>query len=164
MIRLCEHLLNTNFAVLSPEAKCVWLYTAVRSSDNGFVWINIRMLPRLAGFQEAQSEKILDELRQHNFYDDDQPPFLDKFEDRKISGSIVLRWKCRHCEQLAREFIPDVIRAEVLAIGSCAHCASTKNLEVDHIQPVSLGGSSERNNLQPLCATCNRSKRNRFIG
>ena len=164
MIRLCEHVLNTNFAVLSHEAQCVWLYAALRSKDDGFVWIHIRMIPRLAGFSDEQGEKILEELRQHNFYDNDEPPFLDKYEDKKISGAQVLRWKCRYCARFEREFISESIRSEVLAIGLCAHCGSSESLEVDHIEPVTRGGSNERDNLQALCATCNRKKGNRFVG
>jgi hypothetical protein len=164
MIRLCEHILYTNFAVLSFEAQRLWLYAALRSKDDGIVNIHINVMPKLAGLTDSQSERALEELSKHNFYDDDDEPFLTKWEDQHLSISKVLRWKCRRCEVEAREFIPLSIRQEVLAIGICAHCESDENLEVDHIRPISLGGSSERNNLQALCSTCNRSKRNRFIG
>lgn len=43
----------------------------------------------------------------------------------------------------------------------CLKCGTTKNLTVDHIIPVSKGGSSDDDNLQTLCYACNTSKGNR---
>jgi hypothetical protein len=37
-------------------------------------------------------------------------------------------------------------------------------LHIDHIRPVSLGGSNDPSNLQLLCARCNLSKYNRWVG
>lgn len=44
--------------------------------------------------------------------------------------------------------------------GKCAACSCDirKRSDVDHIVPVSAGGSNELGNLQLLCQTCNRSK------
>ncbi len=49
----------------------------------------------------------------------------------------------------------------------CAHCDSECDralLEVDHVLPLSLGGTDDPSNLQTLCRTCNRRKGNRFVG
>jgi hypothetical protein len=44
----------------------------------------------------------------------------------------------------------------------CRICkASGVKLEVDHIVPLSLGGSNDMDNLQALCVPCNRGKSNR---
>jgi hypothetical protein len=43
----------------------------------------------------------------------------------------------------------------------CLICGSRDDLHVDHIMPVSKGGSSEDYNLQILCRKCNCSKGNR---
>ena len=43
----------------------------------------------------------------------------------------------------------------------CRHCGSTRNLEVDHIYPISKGGKSNFQNLQTLCHNCNSLKSNK---
>ena len=40
----------------------------------------------------------------------------------------------------------------------CLSCGEHKPLTPDHIVPVSKGGSSSINNIQPLCSSCNSSK------
>lgn len=44
----------------------------------------------------------------------------------------------------------------------CRKCGSTRDLQIDHIYPVSRGGSNELSNLQILCKTCNIKKGNRI--
>ena len=49
----------------------------------------------------------------------------------------------------------------------CVQCFEPfdiKDLTIDHIMPVSLGGTNDISNLQPLCMPCNRLKGNRWIG
>ena len=62
--------------------------------------------------------------------------------------------------------IPDDLRYCVLkdSGGRCALCGKTNRevpLDVDHIIPRSRGGKNEYENLQVLCAKCNRTKGNK---
>ena len=42
--------------------------------------------------------------------------------------------------------------------GACVKCGSRRNLEYDHIIPVSKGGGNTTRNIELLCEACNRSK------
>jgi hypothetical protein len=44
--------------------------------------------------------------------------------------------------------------------GKCKLCGSKKDLHIDHIQPVSKGGTSDDNNLRALCGKCNTRRGN----
>ncbi len=56
--------------------------------------------------------------------------------------------------------IPENVRNEVWRRdqGKCVQCNSVRNLEFDHLIPLSKGGSNTARNLQLLCETCNRKK------
>lgn len=66
-----------------------------------------------------------------------------------------------------RKAISGTTRQNVLMRDNytCQICGATVNdgakLEIDHIKPVSKGGTNDENNLQVLCQQCNREKHNR---
>jgi len=45
---------------------------------------------------------------------------------------------------------------------SCVYCGSTNNISVDHIIPLSKGGTNYIDNIQPLCLPCNLKKGNKI--
>lgn len=57
-----------------------------------------------------------------------------------------------------RRAIPITIKREIWrqAESKCENCNSQYALEVDHIKPVALGGSNNRDNLRLLCRACNQ--------
>jgi hypothetical protein len=59
-----------------------------------------------------------------------------------------------------RAAIPERIRHEVWRRdrGTCVDCGSRARLELDHIIPVSRGGSNTARNLEIRCEICNRAK------
>ncbi len=66
----------------------------------------------------------------------------------------------------ASRYVSAEMRARVMERGGhkCAHCGSTKKLEIDHIIPISKGGTGDEANLQVLCRPCNRKKRVKIGG
>ena len=63
-------------------------------------------------------------------------------------------------ESNKRAGIPSKVRREVWRRdeGKCVKCGNRKNLEYDHIVPVSKGGSNTARNIELLCQDCNRAK------
>jgi 5-methylcytosine-specific restriction endonuclease McrA len=45
----------------------------------------------------------------------------------------------------------------------CRRCGTTEGLTLDHIIPLSKGGTNRIDNLQLLCGPCNRAKGNEVI-
>ena len=75
---------------------------------------------------------------------------------------------CHYCgarlkERVGRQSIPGHLRHKVLKRDGyrCVECGATNketSLEIDHIIPVSKGGTNDLSNLQTLCKRCNRAK------
>lgn len=58
-----------------------------------------------------------------------------------------------------RNHIPAAVRRDVLNSGPCTYCGeSFFPLTVDHVVPVSKGGTDSRSNLAPACWPCNSEK------
>ena len=81
--------------------------------------------------------------------------------DLKGSEEMSMNERIRETNGFSSRYIKNPTKTEVLIRDNhkCQSCGSDKKLEFDHIVPVSKGGSSEANNLQLLCRSCNRSKR-----
>lgn len=62
-----------------------------------------------------------------------------------------------HASRGARGFFSWEACLEIYG-GQCAHCGSSEYLEVDHIVPLSRGGTNWQFNIQPLCQSCNKRK------
>lgn len=89
---------------------------------------------------------------------------VDGFAAALTSVGWLDDWECvltlhGFCQVSAmRKSLGKKLRAQVLAPGKCAACGSSKSLVIDHIVPVVKGGTCQAENLQALCAPCNRSK------
>jgi hypothetical protein len=78
--------------------------------------------------------------------------FIHSYDPQKANGKLE-NWPSR--------YIPEVVRASAFKRdgNKCIRCEATKRLEVDHIVPISQGGTADLDNLQILCVSCNRRKR-----
>lgn len=57
--------------------------------------------------------------------------------------------------------LADVERITKGQNGLCACCGSSRKLTIDHIVPLSKGGSNWPSNIQMLCSPCNTRKKDR---
>ena len=59
-------------------------------------------------------------------------------------------------------FTVEQMRARFAFFGDrCAYCGSTEKLTIDHVIPLSRGGTNWPSNLRPACRSCNSAKRDR---
>lgn len=49
------------------------------------------------------------------------------------------------------------------ADGRCHYCHEVRPLTMDHIVPISKGGSHTASNIVPACQPCNSRKRDRLL-
>ena len=48
--------------------------------------------------------------------------------------------------------------------GKCCQCSSQRNINIDHVKPVALGGQSHPENLRLLCFHCNQRQAMKTFG
>lgn len=149
-IKLHRKLLdNIDYYKLSGEAaKALPLIWLIGSEDDGRI-PELRILAFRLRLSESVAEGVIQELRDGGFITSDQAS--DISDDGKQPGA----WPSRH--------IPTKVRVEVFQRdgGCCVWCGSDENIEFDHKTPISRGGHSTEDNLQLLCRSCNRKKRNK---
>lgn len=85
---------------------------------------------------------------------------LGRHVERKEKGKAAKRYE--------RAAATKDFDALFVAVGrrdgfKCAACGSVDRLQLDHIEPVTLGGETHPNNLQLLCQPCNLRKGERTI-
>jgi hypothetical protein len=87
--------------------------------------------------------------------------YCDK--DRRRFERLTAKFNSEKTQEIKypRPNIPEEVRVGVWRRdqGKCARCDGRRNLEYDHIIPVSKGGSNTIRNIELLCEECNRQKR-----
>lgn len=70
----------------------------------------------------------------------------------------IIRESILSSERKPSRWIPVALRRKLQAMP-CAICGIPFDIHCDHIIPVSKGGASVTENLQPLCSDCNYTKK-----
>lgn len=65
---------------------------------------------------------------------------------------------------VAKWYVPKAIRQRVFEKFNhrCVVCGSTEDIEIDHIIPLKHGGTSDEENLQVMCSSCNNKKHDKL--
>jgi 5-methylcytosine-specific restriction endonuclease McrA len=78
---------------------------------------------------------------------------------RKRNPDKVRAWKrARSYRERGAGPIDAQLVSAVLAAGACIFCGGFGGLTIDHLLPISRGGTNDARNLVPACRTCNSSK------
>lgn len=79
---------------------------------------------------------------------------------REVERAKAVVARGRRSQPERRGYIPPELRQYIFERDdhACRRCGSRHELQLDHIIPVALGGSSEPGNLEVLCGPCNRTK------
>lgn len=157
----CDILEDARFARLSPEAKHAYLtllLLAHKVGDDGELAIR--------GFRDQGKSEALT-VRDFQGYIKLNPRTIARVLDELlVAGLLFLGENCVYkinesfAKPRGRFPISKRVRAIVLERDefSCVHCGSNESLQIDHIHPVVLGGTSDLDNLQTLCRRCNLAK------
>ena len=110
----------------------------------------------------------------------DMKAYRQILRSRNIEGirAYFREWKKRHKEvvsvytnnyrarfrEASGSFTPQQWEERKKAFDNmCAVCGLLGKLTIDHIIPLSKGGSNDISNIQPLCGPCNYSKQDRLM-
>lgn len=132
----------------------------------GHTTISVEFKGKKGGFKEFIRTQVFNFIsvlgiyletgeRPISFFEPDEK-FVDRFDPNKKKSKPKPK----------RNPISQSLRHEVFKRDDykCVECGATKEdtrLHIDHILPVSQGGTDELSNLQTLCETCNLAKSNR---
>ena len=97
-------------------------------------------------YRKANREKIAEQKKQ--YYQNNREVFRLQDQRRRARKANA----AGHCTR-------EQLRARFEYYGNrCVYCGSEENLQVEHLIPISKGGSNWPANLAPACESCNKSK------
>jgi len=106
---------------------------------------------------DSESRGIL-ELKENEFW--------DHHTKEKVNENIELhKHKTDFRDPSHPRYISPEVKQEVWSRdrGKCQMCGSRKELQYDHIIPVSKGGGNTERNIQLLCKDCNQEKLDKIV-
>jgi len=122
----------------------------IKTFNNGNVWL-CGTIDKMTRFFDpyiiiGPTKVFIEDINPDSILPETIKPETSNYSDRSPSISKTKRY-----EVMARDNF------------SCCLCGigPEGKLEVDHIKPLSKGGSDDMNNLQTLCFDCNRGKRDK---
>jgi hypothetical protein len=152
---------------ITPLARLTLLHLANSANQDGDLRSSVDRIMAQTGMTKKETKDAIAELVREDLLlvdQDDNGSILAHvpFYDAKAPSSIVnlkrefrmvgAAWKRRRQIILARDNF------------RCVYCGETEaDLHIDHIVPISRGGTNDESNLATACATCNSSKRDKML-
>jgi len=118
----------------------------------GITYGYLKKLVEKDDVSELDAEDIIEELKLWGIMQ------LDS-EEYDINGTVCRKYARRSISNSKRY---DVLKRDKFQCVLCGRSGSEAKLEVDHIAPVSRGGSDDIGNLRCLCFKCNRGKHSKI--
>lgn len=134
----------------------LWLRGVAWAAENGRPWVPQGLL-RIYSDEEAQATYRADAqaLVDAGLFEEcpDQPTY---YQMGPLGYALLVP---------VRQAIPAQTRAQIMERDGyrCRRCLSTSKLTIDHIKPISRGGTNIPENLQILCGSCNSTKGARVL-
>jgi len=130
---------------------------------------NIKVKFRLLARPEYQFIGMIKEIT-GDFFIIELEKDLAIFEFKEIDLSTICPASCDPFTVYHREPINESLKEEIFERDNhqCQYnfdkdCLKNKGLSIDHIIPVSKGGTNEKNNLVTSCMVCNSKKSNKYL-
>jgi hypothetical protein len=159
---LLDVLLDLGIEKFDPGQKVVRTYQPKIAEQKGYCQINSKHL---------QISKPEDSNSPNSHA---APQLINKTVIKKVFSDATKPNQCKEspamdtqlCKPTTSRFIPAKIKREVWRKhqSQCVNCKSTFALEIDHVQPVAMGGTSEIENLRLTCRSCNQRAARKKLG
>ena len=163
---------------LSPKHKCLWEFLLSECNHAGIIELDLELATFLIG--EEITEKDLEPFKQKLTHIEKDLYFIPNFitfqygKLSKLSKPHIPVIKMLDKYGISYELIDEdnltkrQVRQRLTTKAKeqiyirdkfeCQYCGSKEELEVDHIIPISKGGTNENDNLITACHRCNTSK------
>lgn len=138
------------------------IYDDLPAIENAFLWhINSAQIAfaQFDGTREEYLDFCKTELENEYLTPEGQEAVerMIKVLEKKIQDDILAKLKRKEFAVLRRKHIAQLLEN---AGYKCQECENRENLTVDHIVPITRGGTNDVSNFQILCRSCNASKGN----